>query len=71
MRDTTFFRSKTKVPRQPKAMVPVPHSGLKSEFADQYKRPSDARVKEAMFCPVDTPYTLPGKFFKCCVKEHV
>ncbi|XP_060556411.1 stabilizer of axonemal microtubules 3-like [Ruditapes philippinarum] len=59
MRDTTFFTTKTKVPRPPKAMVPVPHSGLKSEHADRYTRPNDVRFKEAIYCPVDPPFTLP------------
>lgn len=60
MRDATFFTTKTKIPRPPQAMVPVPHSGLKSEQKDQYTRPSDVKAKEANFCPVDTPYNLPG-----------
>lgn len=59
MRDTTFFKTATKVPRPPKAMVPVPHSGLKSEFTENFTRPSDVKMKEAMYCPVDTPFTLP------------
>jgi hypothetical protein len=61
MRDTTFFTTKTKVPRPPKAMVPVPHSGLKSEHADRFTRPNDVRFKEAIYCPVDPPFTLPGE----------
>ena len=60
MRDATFFTTRAKVPRPPQAMVPVPHGGLKSEQKDQYIHPSDVKVKEANFCPVDTPYTLPG-----------
>lgn len=59
MRDTTFFTTKTKVPRAPKAMIPVPHSGLQSEHTGQYSRPSDVKMKEAVYCPVDTPFTLP------------
>lgn len=31
MRDATWFSSRTKIPRMPKAMVPVPHKGM---FAD-------------------------------------
>ncbi|KAK3602620.1 hypothetical protein CHS0354_034204 [Potamilus streckersoni] len=59
MRDPTFFTTRTKIPRQPKTLVPVPHSGLKSLKQDSYTWPSDVKRKEAMFCPVDTPYTLP------------
>jgi len=62
MRDTMVFKTATKVPRPPKAMVPVPHSGLKSEVRDNYTRPSDVKRKEAMYCPVDPPFTLPGKY---------
>lgn len=60
MRDATFFTTRTKVPRPPQALVPVPHGGLKSEQKDQYTQPSDVKVKEANFCPVDTPYVLPN-----------
>lgn len=60
MRDTMVFPTATKVPRPPKAMVPVPHSGLKSEKMDRYVRPSDIKGKEAVYCPVDTPFTLPA-----------
>ncbi|KAK6183852.1 hypothetical protein SNE40_002376 [Patella caerulea] len=59
MRDTLIFPTKTKIPRQPKALVPVPHSGLKTIYKDQYSRPSDVRMKNNFYCPVDTPYTLP------------
>ncbi|ESO97527.1 hypothetical protein LOTGIDRAFT_104414 [Lottia gigantea] len=59
MRDTMVFPTATKIPRQPKALVPVPHSGLKSVYKDNYTRPSDVRMKHNHYCPVDTPYTLP------------
>lgn len=59
MRDTMVFKTKTKIPRPPKSMVPVPHSGLKSEHMDMFTHPSDVKAKEAIYCPVDTPFTLP------------
>ena len=62
MRDTTVFTTKTKVPRPPKALVPVPHGGLKSEQQDKFVRPSDVKAKEANFCPIDTPFSLPGMY---------
>ncbi|XP_046573804.1 uncharacterized protein LOC124281845 [Haliotis rubra] len=60
MRDTMMFPTATKIPRQPKAMVPVPHSGLKTEYSDLYIRPSHVRMRENFYCPVDTPFTLPN-----------
>ncbi|XP_013409529.1 uncharacterized protein LOC106173086 [Lingula anatina] len=59
MRDPTWFKFKTKIPRQPNAMLPVPHSGLKSLQQDSYVTPSDVKLRDIFFCPVDTPYVLP------------
>ncbi|KAK3102684.1 hypothetical protein FSP39_013124 [Pinctada imbricata] len=59
MVDPTWFKSRTKIPRQPKAMLPVPHAGLKPLYTDSYVKPSDVKAKENFFCPVDTPFTLP------------
>ncbi|XP_041365951.1 uncharacterized protein LOC121380963 [Gigantopelta aegis] len=59
MRDTMIFKTATKIPRLPKPMVPVPHSGLKTLHQDSFVRPSDVRMKENYYCAVDTPFTLP------------
>ncbi|KAK7481500.1 hypothetical protein BaRGS_00027262 [Batillaria attramentaria] len=59
MRDTMVFPTATKIPRQPKPLVPVPHSGLKSEYDDHYVKQDHVRQKENYYCAVDTPYVLP------------
>lgn len=33
---------------------------MKSLATDSYQRPSDVKMKESEFCPVDTPYVLPA-----------
>ena len=71
MRDATFFTTRNKVPRPPQALVPVPHGGLKSEQKDQYTHPSDVKVKEANYCPVDTPYVLPSMKIIIVVKPVI
>lgn len=63
MRDTMRFPTATKVRYIPQKLVPVPHTGLRQLYADSYSEPSDVKAKEANNCPVDTPYTLPGKYF--------
>ena len=68
MIDPTWFKSRTKIPRQPKALLPVPHGGLKSLYTESYNGPSDVKAKENFYCPVDTPWVLPRKFFfQCCI----
>ncbi|KAL8568139.1 hypothetical protein ACOMHN_027662 [Nucella lapillus] len=59
MRDTMVFPTATKIPRQPKAMVPVPHGGLKSEYTEHFLKQDHSRQKENYYCAVDTPFTLP------------
>lgn len=59
MRDETMFPTATRVPRIPKAHVPVPHSGLKSLQAESYQHPSHINMKENFYKPVDTPFKLP------------
>lgn len=62
MVDSTWFKSRTKVINVPRSAVPVPHSGLRSEKQDNYTRPSDVKMKEIYYCPVDSPYAqqVPG-----------
>jgi len=60
MRDTTRFPTATRVPRIPKAHVPVPHGGLKSEQTEMYQAPSHVNMKENYYKPVDTPFKLPA-----------
>lgn len=57
-RDPTWFPTATKIPRIPKAMVPVPHKGLQTLVADSFRTPSDVKVKEIFSCPVDTPWVI-------------
>lgn len=59
MVDPIWFKTRTKVPRIPKPLIPVPHKGLKSLYAESFMQPSDVKAKENQFCPVDTPWTLP------------
>lgn len=59
MRDNIWFKSATKVPRQPKSFVAVPHSGLKTLHAESFQSPADTKMRADRFCPVDTPYHLP------------
>ncbi|CAD5124101.1 DgyrCDS12403 [Dimorphilus gyrociliatus] len=59
MRDTMVFKTATKVGRIPNRMIPVPHSGTKTEYCERYEIPSDSKCKQAEYCPVDTPYILP------------
>ncbi|KAK2163037.1 hypothetical protein LSH36_87g06000 [Paralvinella palmiformis] len=59
MRDEMVFKSETKIRRVPQKLVPVPHSGLKTEYSE-YEKPSDVKMKEIYYCPVDTPYNLPA-----------
>ena len=33
--------------------------GLRSEKTDKYQWPADVKHREAVICPVDTPFTLP------------
>lgn len=33
--------------------------GLKTEYSE-YEKPSDVKMKEIYYCPVDTPYNLPA-----------
>ena len=65
MIDPTWFKSRTKIPRQPKALLPVPHGGLKSLYTESYNGPSDVKAKDNFYCPVDTPWVLPRKFYFC------
>ncbi|XP_074660236.1 stabilizer of axonemal microtubules 3-like [Tubulanus polymorphus] len=60
MRDETWFKSETKIRRLPYSAVPVPHSGLRPLYKASYATPSDVKMKEIHFCPVDTPWTLPA-----------
>ncbi|PVD18243.1 hypothetical protein C0Q70_21769 [Pomacea canaliculata] len=60
MRDTMVFPTATKIPRPPKAMIPVPHQGLKSEYAGNYVPQDHVRQKENYYCAVDTPFVLPN-----------
>ncbi|BFZ16194.1 hypothetical protein BsWGS_19233 [Bradybaena similaris] len=59
MRDAMVFHDATKIPRLPKANVPVPHGGLKTLYIDSYQAPSHVNMKENYYCPVDTPFRLP------------
>ncbi|XP_005105255.1 uncharacterized protein LOC101859880 [Aplysia californica] len=59
MRDETIFPTATKIPRLPKALVPVPHAGLKSLYDESFQFPSHVNMKENYYCPVDTPFKLP------------
>ncbi|KAJ8298646.1 hypothetical protein KUTeg_022706 [Tegillarca granosa] len=59
MVDPTWFKSRTKIPRQPKTMIPVPHGGLKSLYTESFIQPSDVKAKENYYNAVDTPFTLP------------
>lgn len=59
MIDPTWFKSRTKIPRQPKSLLPVPHGGLKSLYTESFIQPTDVKAKENFFCPVDTPWVLP------------
>lgn len=72
MVDPTWFKTRTTIPRQPKALQPVPHGGLKSLYAESFQQPSDVKAKENYYCAVDTPFVLPSKFldnytFHVCV----
>merc|ERR1712038_7321 len=60
MRDQTWFRTETKIRRLPNRLVPVPHTGLKSLQNESYQQPSDVKMREIYYCPVDVPYTLPA-----------
>ena len=62
MVDPTWFKTRTRIPRQPKAMIPVPHGGLKTLYGASYAGPSDVKLKENNFCAVDTPWVLPRKY---------
>ena len=62
MRDPTWFKTATRVPRIPNSMVPVPHSGLKPLQKDSYTIPNDVKMKEIYYCPIDTPYGQPSKY---------
>lgn len=66
MRDTLRFPTATKVRYIPQKLVPVPHTGMKQLYADSYDSPSDVKAKEANFCPVDTPFTLPREYYLTC-----
>ena len=59
MRDEMVFKSETRIRRVPPKSVAVPHSGLKTEYSGHYQRPSDVKMREIYYCPVDTPYVLP------------
>ncbi|CAK8676986.1 unnamed protein product [Clavelina lepadiformis] len=63
MIDSTWFSTKSKIPRIPKSMEPVPHQGLTTLMRDSFTSPSDVKVKEIFSCPVDTPWVIarPGK----------
>lgn len=60
MRDEMVFKTATRVRRIPPITNHVPHSGMKSEYGSHYDSPSDVKGKEATFCPVDSPFTLPA-----------
>lgn len=60
MVDPTWFKTRTTIPRQPKALLPVPHGGLKSLYAESFQQPTDVKAKENYYCAVDTPFVLPG-----------
>lgn len=60
MRDTMVFKSATQVRRIPPKSVPVPHTGKTTEHRDNFQQPSDVKMREIYYCPVDTPYVLPA-----------
>ncbi|XP_078588069.1 stabilizer of axonemal microtubules 3-like [Branchiostoma floridae x Branchiostoma japonicum] len=59
MRDITWFPTATRIPRLPKKLSPVPHSGLKTLYSQSYIEPSDVKSKDIFSCPVDTPWVIP------------
>lgn len=59
MVDPTWFKTRTTIPRQPKPLLPVPHGGLKSLYAESFQQPTDVKAKENYYCAVDTPFVLP------------
>lgn len=61
MVDHMQFKYSTKtIPRQPTALIPVPHHGLKTLQKESYQNPSDVKRTEDIYIPVDPPFTLPG-----------
>lgn len=73
MVDPTWFKTRTNIPRQPKALLPVPHAGLKSLYAESFQQPTDVKAKENYYCAVDTPFVLPGNIYiidinKCLIE---
>lgn len=80
MVDPTWFKTRTNIPRQPKALLPVPHAGLKSLYAESFQQPTDVKAKENYYCAVDSPFVLPGNIYIininkypliCCVIEAI
>lgn len=59
MRDTTRFKFRTVIPRLPKTIKHVPHKGQLTEYQEIYQRPSDVKYTQDVYCPEDTPWTLP------------
>lgn len=60
MRDHTWFKSSTIIPRIPKQLNPVPHKGMCSEVNANFKNISDEKRNELFHCPVSTPWDLCG-----------
>merc|ERR1711962_6300 len=61
MRDHTWFKSATTIPRVPESLNHVPHNGLCSEVTAHFKPPSEAKINELFYNPVEKPWgDLPG-----------
>jgi hypothetical protein len=58
MRDTLIFKSATRVPFWPRSAKPVPNGSYKSEHQSQFIMPIEERMRDAIYCPVDKPYTF-------------
>jgi len=60
MRDHTWFKSATTIPRIPKQLQPVPNTGMRSEVSANFKNITEQKRKELFHCPVPTPWNLKG-----------
>ncbi|XP_043939283.1 uncharacterized protein LOC122811483 isoform X1 [Protopterus annectens] len=53
------FPTTIKMPRVPPRLPPVPHRGLKTLVQESYQWPADVKRKQDVFCPIETPWTIP------------
>lgn len=58
MRDSIWFKTPTTIPRIPKPLDPVPHTGMCSEIAANFRDITHSQRKDLFHCPVPSPWKL-------------